>query len=252
MSASARPQRIRSRLSPDERISKILATTRIMLSEKGYEHLFTAEIAERCGISEATIFKYFQTKRELLTRVVEQWFEELNTEKTAPAKQSVRQQLKQLIWENFATIRREPALSRFVLMELRADPAYKSMYIYQLNRQYNSRILRLLKEAIASGKFRGDVPVRLLMNIIYGAMEHETWAFLRGEGNFDAEAAANGIAEVIYRGMLKPSASAKRKQPVSDNAASAAADKEMPAASSRKPRTVNRTAATPAKRKKSA
>lgn len=237
MPASQPPQRIRSRLSPDERIAKILTTTRELLSEKGYENLFTAEIAERCGISEATIFKYFQTKRELLTRVTEQWFAELvNMKNTTPQKHSVRLKLRQLIWENLATISREPALSRFVLMELRADPGYKSMHIYQLNRQYNSRILGLLKDAIASGTFRSDVPIRLLMNIIYGAMEHETWAYLRGEGKFDAEAAASGISEVIYRGMVKSAAPTKQKEMGGGSTTSKSAT-----ASPRKPQAVKKT-----------
>ena len=66
-----------TRLTPDLRISEIIATTREIIREKGYEGVLTPEVAQRCGISEATIFKYFPTKRELLRTVTEQWFGEV-------------------------------------------------------------------------------------------------------------------------------------------------------------------------------
>lgn len=54
-----RPARSATRRLPrDQRISKIIAATRAMLAKTGYENIITAEVAERCGISEATIYKY--------------------------------------------------------------------------------------------------------------------------------------------------------------------------------------------------
>ena len=203
MPATPLPKRIRSRLNPDERISRIIAETRKILSEKGYENLVTSEVADRCGISEATIYKYFETKRDLLTRVAEQWFAELlDNHESATPKHNVRDQLRQLIWEHLAIIRREPTLTRFVLMELRADPGYRSMHIYELNRQFTSKILTILQDAIDSGEFRSDISLSLVRNLIFGGIEHQTWAYLRGEGDFDFDKAADAIADVVYHGML--------------------------------------------------
>ncbi len=86
-------------------------------------------------------------------------------------------------------------------MELRPDPEYRSMHLYQLNRQFTNRIRNALTAAIASGDLRSDVPVDLLRDMIFGSIEHQTWAFLRDEGDFDVEAAADGIMTVIWRGM---------------------------------------------------
>ncbi|MFP1644668.1 helix-turn-helix domain-containing protein [Pontitalea aquivivens] len=63
------------RLPRDQRIAIILQDARAVLREKGYEQFLTAEVAERCNISEGTIYKYFPTKRDLLIRVAEDWFE---------------------------------------------------------------------------------------------------------------------------------------------------------------------------------
>ena len=37
--------------------------------------------------------------------------------------------------------------------------------------------------------------------MIYGGVEHYAFAFLRGEGDFSADEAADSIADIIYRGL---------------------------------------------------
>jgi hypothetical protein len=38
--------------------------------------------------------------------------------------------------------------------------------------------------------------------MIFGCIEHHTWAFLRGEADFNVDQVADTIANVIYRGMV--------------------------------------------------
>lgn len=193
-----------TRLTPDLRIADIIATTRQIIQEKGYESVLTTEVASRCGISEATIFKYFPTKRDLLRTVTEQWFGEVldHIEGTDNQALPIAARLRQVIWESLSIIRHERTLSRYILMELRADPTYKSMHVYQLNRRYTSRVISVLKDAVQSGEFRADVSLAVIRNMIFGSIEHTTWAYLRGEGDFDVDEAADQIAGVISRGLL--------------------------------------------------
>ena len=37
--------------------------------------------------------------------------------------------------------------------------------------------------------------------MIFGAIEHQAWAYLRGEGDLATEQTTEGITTVIYRGM---------------------------------------------------
>lgn len=205
MPPSSAPPRSTRRLPRDERISKIMAVTRMMLSERGYDNILTAEVAKRCGISEATIYKYFNSKRDLLILVAEQWFEEvLSEEHPSLAGRGTLETLRQLVWRNLLMVRKEPELTRFVLMDLRADPAYRSMPIFELNRRFTAQVTEVLKEGVRTGELRSDVPVNLLRDMIFGCIEHQTWAFLRGEGNFSVDEVTEGVVTVIYRGMLTP------------------------------------------------
>jgi hypothetical protein len=37
--------------------------------------------------------------------------------------------------------------------------------------------------------------------MFFGCIEHHTWAYLRGEGDFSVDKVADGVTDVIYRGM---------------------------------------------------
>jgi AcrR family transcriptional regulator len=190
------------RLPRNERISKIVAVTRAMLNEMGYENILTLEVAQRCGVSEATIYKYFDSKRDLLIRVAEQWFEELLAEDQRNLKQSsARDALRHVVWRSLMLVRREPALTRFVLLDLRPDPSYRSMAVFELNRHFTSRVTDVIKQGMKSGELGTAVPLPLLRDMIFGCIEHQTWAFLRGEGDFSVDDATEGIVRVIYNGV---------------------------------------------------
>ncbi len=213
-STSQRPTR---RLPRDERMSKIIAVTGAMLNELGYDNIVTAEVAKRCGISEATVYKYFNSKRDLLIIVAEQRFEELLSEDLrSPAGRGVLESLRQVVWRNLSVVRTEPELTRFVLMDLRPDPDYRSMPVFELNRRFTSQVLDVLRDGVKSGELRNDVPVSLLRDMIFGCIEHQTWAFLRGEGDFSIDEVCESMVTVIYRGMAAPVAPSEPLPPRHD------------------------------------
>jgi TetR/AcrR family transcriptional regulator, fatty acid metabolism regulator protein len=194
------------RLPPEDRMAEILATARITLAEKGYESFLPADVAARCGVSEATVYRYFPTKRDLLVKVAEDWFGEILAVEPEIAQQGdIFQQLRLVIRHSLTVVRKEPSLTRFVLMELRADPAYRSTHIYALNRRFTSSVVNLVKDAVARGIFRKETSPSLVRDMIFGCIEHRTWAYQRGQGDFSVEATADSIADIIFRGLAAPS-----------------------------------------------
>lgn len=189
------------RLPRDQRVATIMLTARAVFRERGSEQFLTSEVAERCGISEGTIYKYFPTKRDLLIQVAESWFEEIITnEPQSSPERPVRDRLLHAVVESLSIIRRERALTRFILMDLRADANYRSMRLYELNKQFSARMMNVVEEGIKRGELRSDIPPKIVRDIIFGCIEHQTWAYLRGEGDFSVEESAAGITDVVYRG----------------------------------------------------
>lgn len=202
------PRRQVSRLSIDDRTADILSAARQVISVKGYENVLLADIARQAGIVEGTIYRYFENKRDLLVKVAEVWFnEQLAIDSQLPMIHGTQNKLRHIAARTLRIIKSEPVLSRFMLMELRPDPSYRSTPFFELNRRFTRETLQVCKEAIASGEFHADVSPALIRDMLHGCIEHRTWAFLRGEGDFSIDEIAESIATVVYRGMLaRPSA----------------------------------------------
>ena len=161
---------------------------------------------QRCDISEGTVYKYSATRRDLLIKVAEAWFEEfLGEQPPFSPSLPVRDRLSHVIWPSVSLIRREKALTRFVLMELRSDPNYQHMAIYELNRRIAAQVTAVVEDGVARGQMRGDIPLKLVRDMIFGCIEHQTCAYLRGEGDFSVDATAEGITDIVMRGIASAS-----------------------------------------------
>jgi TetR/AcrR family transcriptional regulator, fatty acid metabolism regulator protein len=191
-----------ARLRPEQRTAELVATARALLAEVGYEGFLPAEVARRCGVSEATVYRYFPTKRALLIRVAEEWLDEVLGAGPAVADlDTTYERLRSVVRHAVEVVRKEPALTRFIFNELRPAPDFRSSAVYQLNRRITGMVEQVLRDAVAAGDLRDDVGVELLRDMIFGAIEHQAWAYLRGEGDFSTEVATEGITRVIYGGM---------------------------------------------------
>src|SRR5260221_14618596 len=107
---------------------------------------------------------------------------------------------------------------------------------YYLIRWFTAEVSEVFESAMAAGEFRRDVSVSLLRDMVFGCIEHSTWKFLRGEGDFAIDEVADGIATLIVRGMA---AEAPRSTDKLDDVAArlekAAANMEQLIASSKYP-----------------
>jgi TetR/AcrR family fatty acid metabolism transcriptional regulator len=190
------------RLSADVRIAEIVGAARQELADRGYQDFLPSNVARRCGVSEATIYRYFSTKRDLLIKVAEEWLEELLAiEPEIGQDQDIFTRLQLAIQYSLGVVLKHPSLTRFLLQELRPDPEYRSMRAFELNKRFTAHIVTLVNDAIAGGLCRPSISPALVRDLIFGGVEHQAWSYLRGEGGFDAQAAADGIATVILRGI---------------------------------------------------
>jgi AcrR family transcriptional regulator len=190
------------RLPQERRVADIMSAARRVIAERGYENALMSEIAEQAGIVEGSLYRYFENKRVLMTKVVDDWFEEvLSTDSGLGSIRGTWNRLRHLTWRALMAIRSQPALSRYMLLEIRRDPDYRDSRSFKLNRRFTAEVSEVFESAMAAGEFRRDVSVSLLRDMVFGCIEHSTWKFLRGEGDFAIDEVADGIATLIVRGM---------------------------------------------------
>lgn len=193
------------RLSRERRVSDIMAAARSVFREKGYEDAPLSDIAERANVVEGSIYRYFENKRDLLVKVIEDWYESMlaDYDQQLSGIRGTRNRLRFMIWRHLKTIHEEPALCNLMFQFLRTGNDYSHTAVYDLNRQYTRRTLDIVKEGIDADELRNDVPLRLVRDMIYGCIEHRTWAYLRGEGEFDPDATADAIVDLVLSGLEK-------------------------------------------------
>ncbi len=191
-----------ARQAPEARTASIMAVARELLREVGYEHFLPSEVARRCGISEGLVYRYFPTKRHLLNRVAEDWFEDILS--LEPALEHVHgsyARLRYVIAHDLEVVRKEPALTRYLYLELRPAAGYRGSHAQELNRRFTSIVQQVITEGVAAGDFRSDVDPRLVRDMVFGAIEYRTWGFLRGESPFPLHETADQITDLIYRSI---------------------------------------------------
>lgn len=191
------------RLGREQRVADILQAARDVFCEKGYEAAAVSEIAARLDIVEGTIYKYFESKRELLLKVLEHWYEELfgDYERDLAGVAGARQRLRLLVWRHLRSVHEYPLLCRLMFREVRAEQDYHGSTVYAKNRRYTQFLVDVLKEGVEAGEFRAEVPLPLLRDMIYGGIEHHAWNFICGRGELDVDGLAEQITLIVCNGV---------------------------------------------------
>lgn len=202
----AAPRRPATRQSRERRVADIMAAARHVFETKGYDDALLSEIAQRARVVEGTIYRYFDNKRDLLVKVIEHWYEAMLSDYDAHLAgiSGTRNRLRFMIWRHLSAIHDDPALCRLMFQHLRPSADYTGTVVFNLNRQYTRRTVDIVREGIAKGEIRPDVSQIVVRDMIYGCIEHRTWAYLRGEGTLDPDAAADAIIDLVYRGLQPP------------------------------------------------
>ena len=190
-----------------QRVKDILQAGREVFSEKGYERATTAEIAQRLGVSEATVFSYFRGKRELCARVSADWYDEIIAaiETGLPRDGTPRQQFAFIVRTHLRLMLvHGTGMCSLVLSEGRAKHHELSAELTALQRRYTAPLMRVLAQAQQAGQIRADLPLRLMRSMVFGPVEHVLWDATLGHRSTDIDATAEHLVDVLWSALQPP------------------------------------------------
>lgn len=207
---AAAPRRSPSRPKSEQRVRDIVRAGREVFAERGYERATTTEIAQRLGISEATVFTYFRGKRELCVRVIGDWYDEI-TDAIArdwPKRKPLRAQLEYFVHAHLRLfLGHGTGMCALVLSEGRDKGAAElGAAVLPLHRRYTAPLMDLLSRGQAEGMIRRDVPLRLLRSLVLGPMEHMLWEAIASKRPIDIEATARAMSTLLWAALSAPGA----------------------------------------------
>lgn len=192
-----------NRLPRETRMHDIEAAARDMFSTYGYQAASMAQIAERAGVVEGTIYKYYSGKRDLLLTVLLRWYEGMIADYFEALKDvaGTRARLSTIIRQHFESIKANPDLVSLFYSEVRGKEDYYDSELFEQNRRYTEVLVQVLQRGVEQGELRADLPFALTRDIVFGGMEHHVSAFLSGRGDFDIGETTNGLVGLVMNGV---------------------------------------------------
>jgi AcrR family transcriptional regulator len=171
------------RMKRKDRMKQILDCTCELLGKKSLDAIRTAEIAEKAGVSEATLFKYFKSKDELTSRIIESYLEKSHPLVEAGGIKTVKEFRKFIdsYLTSMITIdkKRIPYLRLLLQISMQKHPLAKQKYTKVMDGFWN-----IAEDRIEYGKkhwgfntdANGSIQIRLLhLSILMFVLEQEVF-----------------------------------------------------------------------------
>lgn len=151
-----------------------------VFGEKGFEDATVAAICTEAGISEPTLYEYFESKEELLFSISELYtrreLERLS--ELAHYINDPRERVRAIIQAYLEFYENNPLYTSVALLTLKGNRRYVASPAYQSVREAAHRLIEVIRDGIERGAFRDDVDPYLVRNMVLGFIEHLTIQWL--------------------------------------------------------------------------
>ncbi len=177
MNTSENRNRTRERL--EQREADILQAATGLFAADGFHNTSTRKIASAAGVSEGTVFHYFNTKNALLLAILDGFYEGLIETASECVQQTMdtRERLLLLARNHLrALMENQAIMMRLIQVYLSVDVNYyldyKNSHIHQLNYRYTRIFDNVIKEGIQRGYLDEDLELSAIRDLFFGGLEY--------------------------------------------------------------------------------
>ncbi|WP_433932608.1 TetR/AcrR family transcriptional regulator [Sorangium cellulosum] len=203
-------RRARSSDTLTEAQKKIVEAAVTAFAEQGFHGTATRDIARRAGVAEATIFKYFPTKRDLLLGVLGPAIEQLVGPAMARSMDplfnatypSFEAFLRALLAERIAFVREHPRLVRILAQELPFDAELRVGVMSRVYAPFLTKGLALIERFQREGQIVDWPPplvLRCVASAFAGYILHRV--FVAPDAAWDDEVEVERVIAFVMRGL---------------------------------------------------
>lgn len=190
-----------SKPAVEETRARILAAARELYANKGSRGTTTREVADRAAVNEATLFRHFGTKQQLLAAMLDhysshgEFTEMLERVRALP---TVEEQLRSLALESIDSMRRREDLIKVSMAEEIANPDGLAC-AWRGPSEARQKLAGFFEEKVAAGQLHGDPTMlaRIFMSLFFSfVMARKLW----GDLHVPKERAVGTIVEHFMNG----------------------------------------------------
>ncbi|RYY44302.1 MAG: TetR/AcrR family transcriptional regulator [Sphingomonadales bacterium] len=185
----------------DRRAPEILERARALIEEEGAADVSMARIAKAAGVSEATVYNYFENKQDLVNQVLRAWaqpFIDTLTAELAPLTE-LRSRLVLIAIRYLRSMEQTPRLHRVFYTEIRWAN-YRGSEIHKLNNRFVRSIMDTIGHGIVQGELDGATDPAMFRDMLFGGLEHIAQRTLFAGRTLDIEAEAARYVDLMLLG----------------------------------------------------
>ena len=158
----------------EARRNKIITKALEIFAQKGFQETTIAEISKASGVSEATVYEYFNSKEELLFAIPEEITRESveDFKKILPYLKGAEHKVRAIVLGYLTLYQNNPQYSSLVLLQLKNNKKFQQTRAYELIRDIARLLLDCIREGIDEGVFKKDLDPYLIRSMLLGTIEH--------------------------------------------------------------------------------
>ncbi len=184
----------------DKKKKAVIKSAEFLFATNGFNQTTVADIAKDSGIHAASIYSYFNNKRNILFAIYGKYLQNA-VESLNQHFQGMKEpgpKLRKAIWHYLAEMKNSPNYARILMMAQRENPEFYSSEYVKYVKLYSGLVLKNIIAGQKEGLFRADINPRLIRNIGMGTSVITVFDSIVHERPYDP----NELSDVIYQLVL--------------------------------------------------
>jgi len=181
----------------DDKKKAVLKSAEFLFATNGFNSTSVADIAKESGIHTASIYSYFNNKRNILFAIYGKYLQYAvkSLDEHFQGMKEPGPKLRKTIWHYLADMKNSPNYARILMMAQRESPEFYSSEYVKYVKLYSGLVLKIIIAGQKEGLFRTDISPRLIRNIGMGTSVFTAFDSIVHERPYDP----NELSDVIYQ-----------------------------------------------------
>lgn len=174
-----------------------------VIAENGYHASQVSKIAKKAGVADGTIYLYFKNKEDILISLFDVKMGQFigQIAQGINQKQNVSDKLLTLIEMHFQQFAEDHHLAIVTQLELRQSNPELRLEINKVLKPYLAEIDHIIQEGIDVKRFRSDLNLPLVRQMIFGTLDEVVTNWVMNEQRYDLLAQASAVHALIINGL---------------------------------------------------
>jgi TetR/AcrR family fatty acid metabolism transcriptional regulator len=197
-----------------DKYGRILDAAVEVIAERGYFHSPVSAIAARAGVADGTVYLYFKNKDEVLRAAIDATFNRFHEriEERFMTLDDPKAQLEYIAWLHLQSA----AANRSMAILLQTEMRQSARFIAEFSHKHLVRYIGVVREAVRRGQqqgvFRRDVSDGVVAHCLFGAIDELLSSAVFTGREYDAQATAAQVIDVVLNGIGAMQGSGNREQ----------------------------------------